>query len=299
MDQTIRLGSRPSKLALIQAEMVKSQLLKQFPKLNIQIIPIATQGDQDQISSLRQLGGKGVFIKSLEQALIKREIDAAVHSFKDITAQIEEQTQLTAFLKPEAIEDCLILANKQNISDLNSLPEGSIIATSSMRRQLLLSTYYPHLKTKEIRGNVETRIKKCQEGYADAVMLSKAGVIRLGLENDISETLQAKHFLPAPGQGVIAIQSHKDDVCNHYLEAISHPDQSIISRLEFLFLESVGLDCNYPLGLLISVHEKKVNISIKWASTDMSSLQEHVSECMLNEADEYVRHCAEIIKKSL
>ena len=155
----IRLGSRPSKLALIQAEMVKSQLLKQFPKLNIQIIPIATQGDQDQISSLKQLGGKGVLSKALEQALIKREIDAAVHSFKDITAQIEEQTQLTAFLKPEAIEDCLILANKQNISDLNSLPEGSIIATSSMRRQLLLSTYYPHLKTKEIRGNVETRIK--------------------------------------------------------------------------------------------------------------------------------------------
>ena len=208
MDQTIRLGSRPSKLALIQAEMVKSQLLKQFSKLNIQIIPIATQGDQDQISSLRQLGGKGVFIKSLEQALIKREIDVAVHSFKDITAQIEEQTQLTAFLKPEAIEDCLILANKQNISDLNSLPEGSIIATSSMRRQLLLSTYYPHLKTKEIRGNVETRIKKCQEGYADAVMLSKAGVIRLGLEQYISETLQAKHFFTSSRAG-----------CNCYSES--------------------------------------------------------------------------------
>ncbi len=297
--QKIKLGCRPSKLALIQAEQVKKKIKETFNDVLIDIVPIKTVGDINQTSSLKELGGKGVFIKAIEEALLAKKIDAAVHSFKDITASISKKTKLICFLKPEAITDCVIFHSNNNNSSLATLKKNSVVATSSQRRRLYLQHYYPHLKVKDIRGNVETRIKKCKDGYADAVILSEAGLIRLQLEEYISETLDPSHFVPAPGQGVVAVQTHKEDPLNKYFQSISDPEQTELSSLEYLFLETVGLDCNYPLGLILIKEENRIRYIVKWATLDMKQIYETQGDFDIASATDSIVRLATGIKNKL
>ena len=299
MSKIIKLGARPSRLALIQADQVKQQLLAKFPFLSVDIIPIKTEGDLNQTASLKELGGKGVFIKEIERKLLDNEINAAVHSFKDITATIASETILISFLAPEAISDSVVITNNHMFKSLQSLPKNSIVATSSLRRKLYLKNYFPHLKVKDIRGNVETRINKCKSGFADAVILSKAGLLRLELGSEITETLPVAEFVPAPGQGVVTVQTHQNDDLNKYFEAISDPNQQFISNLEYLFLKTVGLDCNYPLGLFIEVKEKKVKIYLKWASLNMNKLHEKIYECNKEAVTEEIKKIALHVKETI
>lgn len=248
----IRLGTRGSKLALAQAHIVKEKFEAAFSDIQFEIQVIHTQGDLDLKSPLFEIGGKGVFIKELEYGLIKNEIDIGVHSMKDITSELYSGLQLTAFLKAEAFTDVMIASKK--FSHFEDLPLGSTIATGSLRRRALLKKLRPDLKFTDIRGNVLTRISKLNEGMADALLLSEAGLIRLGLQDQITYRFNPAVFCPAPGQGVIVLETRKDDAfANEICQAINSEEQMIQSTTELSFLEKVKFDCRAPLGLYAKI----------------------------------------------
>lgn len=243
-----RLGTRGSKLAVAQVEIVKAKLEKLNPNTKFEIEIIHTQGDIDLTSPLCEIGGKGVFIKELEVALLNKQIDIAVHSLKDITTALPPELGLTAFLPAEAFTDVIILNSKYKHFD--DLPDGATLATGSMRRKALLKKLRPDIKTVDIRGNVLTRISKLNEGTFDGVLLSEAGLIRLHLEHLISYRFNPHLFCPAPGQGVIALEARKEDTNTIKIcRTINDHDQEIKSTTELAFLEKVDFDCRAPLGL--------------------------------------------------
>jgi hydroxymethylbilane synthase len=278
MKNVLRLGSRGSRLALIQAEMVRAKLLAHNSKLTIEIVPIQTEGDINKTQPLHEIGGKGVFIKTLEQALVQNKIDAAIHSVKDVTATLEPETSLISFLAPEARTDCLVVSNNQSYTNLKELPLGFSIATSSLRRKAILQEQRPDIIIKDIRGNVQTRIEKCKSGYADGVILSTAGLIRLNMKSDISFELDPVSFIPAAGQGVIGIQVVN---CNtnvgELFEAIGCERQKERCFYEHYLVSKVGLDCNYPLGVYVCIKDSIVSMRVCWATLDCKNyFAEHI-----------------------
>ncbi|RAP33054.1 hydroxymethylbilane synthase [Candidatus Marinamargulisbacteria bacterium SCGC AAA071-K20] len=265
----IKLGTRKSPLALIQADLVKAQLLRANPSLDIEIVPILTSGDRDKISPLSEIGGKGVFIKTLETALLDNTIDIAIHSLKDVTSELEKGLELSSFLSPEAIEDCIVFNSKYKTNTLEELPINAKIGTGSLRRKVLISQTIPTAQFIEIRGNVETRLQKLESENIDAIVLSYCGLIRLGLQKKANLILDPEEFIPAPGQGVIALETRKNDKQNKKNALlINSSTQEKISRLELAFLSEIGLDCGYPLGLYTTFENKKFNCIIFLATED-------------------------------
>lgn len=243
-----RIGTRGSKLALIQANRVKDLLEKVSPKDSFELVLIKTEGDIKTDVSLKEIGGKGVFVREIEKALIAKTVDFAVHSLKDVTSELLMGLELSAFLKAEAFSDALIL--RSPYTSLKELPEGACIATGSARRRAILKKLNPRITFADIRGNVDTRLKKLIENSFDGLMLSEAGLMRLGLDGYITERFSAKEFCPAPGQGVIVVETRQEDRDAYTLaERISDPNQSFLSKIELAFLEKVGFDCKIPLGL--------------------------------------------------
>ncbi|MDX1838729.1 hydroxymethylbilane synthase [Legionella taurinensis] len=249
MTKNIRLATRASKLALIQAEIVKSRL-EQFldKRTTVSIVPLTTQGDRDLTKPLHEIGGKGIFIKEIEQALLDDLADIAVHSLKDITTNLAKGLQLSGYLKPEGQRDVLVF--KENDVTFDTLPEGALIATGSLRRKALLKYLRPDIQTLPIRGNVLTRLDKIKEMPVQGILLSEAGLIRLELTDLIQEALDPTRFIPAPGQGVIALQTRQgDEFAIDCCQAINDSHQELISTSDLHFLSHVGLDCKAPLGL--------------------------------------------------
>lgn len=274
----IRLGTRGSALALAQSEIVKAKFLAKFPEMTIQICPIKTQGDADQKSPLSQIGGKGIFIKEIEKALCHNEIDIAVHSLKDVTTHLEEELALSGFLKAESTSDVLI----------GTLPPNAVVATSSLRRRALLKKERPDITFVDIRGNVETRIQKLKTDQIDAIVLSEAGLIRLNLTHHISQIFDPKIFYPAPGQGVIALETRQADTTFSQLcNAISDPEQTQISKAEFTVLQALGFDCRIPLGVYSTAQAMTLFIANKTLdktfvkTVQMQNLQEAIDACKI------------------
>ena len=204
----IRIATRKSPLALWQANFVKQNLLLAHKDLTVELIPMVTQGDIILDSPLSKIGGKGLFVKQLEQAILNNEADIAVHSIKDIPAQFPEGLMLAAICQRDEVRDAFV-ANKY--ASLNDLPEGAIVGTSSLRRQCQLRSHYPHLIIKDLRGNVGTRLNKLDEGQYDAIILASVGLKRLSLEHRITQYIGTDLMLPAVGQGAIGIESRTDD----------------------------------------------------------------------------------------
>lgn len=255
MSMPINLGTRGSKLAIAQAEIVAKRLRAIDPSLAVNIVKISTTGDKDQRTSLSQIGGKGVFIRELEQALIDGTIDLAVHSFKDITSSLPSGLEMCAFFSPESVCDVMIC--RDDIS-LDRLPPNARIGTGSMRRRALLSRIRPDFKFSDIRGNIDTRISKLETGFCDAIVLSEAGLIRLGLQEKISWRFDPSHFYPAPGQGVIALEIRQADnkVRDLCLKA-GNDSQRVISLAELSALTNLGFDCRTPFGVFtIAIGDK-------------------------------------------
>jgi len=247
----IRLGTRASQMALAQAHIVKDALIEKSlatnQALTVEICPIMTTGDKDLTTPLYELGGKGVFIKELEKALLDNTIDIAVHSLKDMTSVLAPGLHLISFLAAKTARDALIL--KAPYHHLAELPSGATIATGSLRRKAILKKMRPDIKTIDIRGNVITRLEKLKTGDFHGLLLSEAGLIRLNLCDMITECFAPKLFCPAPGQGVIAIETRKNDEhVNALCLSITDAQQTIKSTTELAFLETVGLDCKAPLG---------------------------------------------------
>lgn len=212
----IRIATRESPLALWQAGHVKARLMQNHPGLEVELIAMQTQGDKLLETPLSVVGGKGLFIKELEQALYDHRADIAVHSMKDVTIDMSDGLILPVILKREAPHDVFISTKYKNINDL---PDGAVIGTSSLRRQCQLKAWRGDLNIKALRGNVGTRLKKLDDGKYDAVILAAAGVIRLGLEDRIGEMISMDIILPAIGQGAIGVQLRADD--HDVLEKIS------------------------------------------------------------------------------
>lgn len=297
MAHRLRLGSRQSALALKQAEIVKAALLKENPNLDIEIIGISTHGDEDKTSPLSKIGGKGVFIKTLEIALLDNKIDIAVHSLKDVTSSSPDELVLSGFLAPEAIEDVLIAPPESGIESLDNLPQNAVVGTGSLRRRALLKSLRPDIKTVELRGNIETRIEKCYAGQCDAILLSKVGLIRMGWKSKIIETLDPFIFVPAPGQGVIALQSRKGDTLSEsYAQMISDPHQASISRLEMHVLTELGLDCRFPFGLYTEFDGNRVALTAFWADMEYKKRKKETIHFLKKDQESVVNTLIKTVK---
>ncbi len=300
MPKTLRIGTRKSQLALKQANMIAELLRNHVSDLTIEIVGITTEGDQNQHQPLHELGGKSVFIKSIEQALLKGEIDCAVHCLKDVTSNLHNDTELIAYRPAESVSDCIIMTNGHSYKSLADLPQGCSIATSSLRRQLLLNHLRPDIVIKPIRGNVDTRIANCQAGYADGLMLAKAGLVRLQRDKEISLVCDPSLFTPAPGQGVIVIQKNRLDThLNTYLSILNDEDQQVLSQYEQAIIVDIGLSCDYPLGVYAQKHNDQVVINACWSTKACTTFNTQTISGTTNSINKKITELSNHIKKSL
>jgi hydroxymethylbilane synthase len=250
MPLKIRIGSRPSKLALAQAAIVRDRLTAQIPGVEIEIIEIRTSGDKIMSASLADVGGKGLFIKELEQALDDRTIDAAVHSMKDLPAVLPPQFRVAAVLERENTSDILVTRDG---STLSAQPAGTRLGTSSSRRRFQALRVNRGLEILPLRGNVDTRLARVADGSFNAIIIAMAGLKRLGRIKDVKFVeLDARDFIPAGGQGALAIETlakRKGDELDRELSAINDPRTLYETAAERAFLAALGASCTTPVGV--------------------------------------------------
>ena len=252
----LRIASRKSKLALLQAEIVKKTILKIYPNQKIKIITYQTSGDKIQNKPLFEEGGKGLFCKELEFALIKKKVDLAVHSMKDVPGQLEEKLIIPAVLKRENPLDAIISKNNIKLSDLK---ENSRIGTSSPRRAAQIKNFRKDLQIIALRGNVETRLNKLKTGKLDAIILAVAGLKRLSLQDCISEVLPDSICLPAVAQGIIGIECLKENKnLIDYLTPINHQSSYFQMLAERSFLATLQGNCNSPIAAYSQIKTGKL-----------------------------------------
>lgn len=258
--KTLVIGSRGSQLALWQARHIASQLERLRILSRIEIIK--TTGDHLQTASLVQAGGKGLFTKEIEEALLAGTIDVAVHSLKDLPTEIPAGLAIAAIPKREDPRDAL-LGRK-----LADLPNGARVGTSSGRRAAQLRILRPDLAIEPVRGNVDTRIRKLKEKQYDAIMLAAAGLIRLGLQNEIAEILSPDQVCPAPGQGALAIQTRAADSAKHICAALNDPATRAAVTCERAALAALGGGCQLPIGAYARVGDNQLELTAIVISPD-------------------------------
>lgn len=251
MSRPLVIGSRGSKLALWQAEHARTQLVQLNPQLDIRIEIIKTTGDVKK-DPLSVIGGQGVFTKELEDALLDGRIDIAVHSLKDLPTILPPGLSISAIGKREDARDALVLGARSEFdaTALGNLPRGAIVGTSSPRRLAQLRCWFgDKLVINDLRGNVDTRIRKLDEGQYDAVILASAGLVRLGLEARISLRIPIQHMLPAVGQGAIGIETRSDDeFAVETTRKLDHRETRLACLAERSFLRSLGGGCQLPIA---------------------------------------------------
>lgn len=252
MRNTIIIGTRSSKLALWQAEFIKSELQKLYPGINVELNKIKTTGDKILDVPLAKVGGKGLFVKEIEEALLRKEADIAVHSMKDVPTEFPEGLRLAVICKREDPRDVLISRiqdSKFKIQNFKSIPYKAKIGTSSLRRACQILNIRPDLIIEQLRGNVDTRIRKLDEGMYDAIILAAAGAKRLGLGNRITEFLPFEISLPAIGQGAIGIECREDDeFINKIILPLNHEETAICVKAERAFLKRLEGGCQVPIA---------------------------------------------------
>lgn len=245
MQELIRIGSRKSKLALVQTEIVKKKIEASFPGIRVEIVEMSTKGDELLDRSLTSFGGKGVFTKELEEALLDKEIDLAVHSAKDMPMEFPEGLGIGAVLPRGPVEDVLVTCDGTGLQDLKP---GSVVGTGSLRRELQIKAVNPLVRIRMIRGNVLTRLRKLSEGQFDAIVLAAAGPDRLELSDSKAyhyEKLDCSVCLPAAGQAILAVESRKGHL-KEVLEAIHDSEAAVSLYAERAFLSAIGGSCNAP-----------------------------------------------------
>jgi len=241
----LRIGTRASQLALWQANWVKSELEKRYPGMEVTLTKIKTIGDKILDVPLAQVGGKGLFVKEIEEAMLRGEIDIAVHSMKDVPTDFPEGLGLHCITEREDPRDAVISRNVR----FGELPQGARIGTSALRRQAQLLKVRPDLQMVIIRGNVETRIRKLEDDNLDAVILAAAGLKRLGFTEKVAEYLDTDLSIPAIGQGALGIECRLDDaVITETIDFFNHPDTSYAVRAERALLKRCEGGCQVPIA---------------------------------------------------
>lgn len=253
----IKIGTRKSKLALAQTNMVVNEIKKYFPSINIEVVHFTTKGDKVLNKPLINIGGKGVFVTEIEDALLNKEIDLAVHSAKDLPLKLQDNLTISSVLKRGNYRDTLVTVKGKEID----FSRGIIIGTGSNRRKLAFKNLYPNATFKDIRGNVDTRLNKLYNGEYDGIILAMAGLERLDLLSDSRFTFTSfdyKEFVPAPCQGIIAIESRNNDL-TEILSKINHKDTFYSFQTERHILNILNADCGMPLGAYSFVENNKIN----------------------------------------
>ena len=240
----IRIGTRTSKLAMIQTELVKQKIQEHFPKEKIEIVPIITKGDVILHQPLASFGGKGVFTQEIEQQLLDKTIDIAVHSAKDMPMEFPEGLGIGAVLKRGPVEDVIVTKDGTLLKDLKP---GSVVGTGSLRRELQIKKINPLIRVKLIRGNVQTRLRKLDEGQYSALILAAAGLKRLGLESRINRYFTADEIIPAAGQGILAVQGRKGEAYD-FLEGYCDKDAWTAGSAERAFVKLLDGGCSSPVA---------------------------------------------------
>lgn len=275
MDRNFIIGTRGSKLALWQAEFVRSKLIEHWPQSQVEIKIIKTSGDVIQNRSLVEIGGRGVFTKELENALTRGEIDLAVHSLKDLPTILPDELHLSAVLPREDVRDAVVFRadlHGEN-STLANLPENSIVGTSSSRRFAQLKNLRPDLQLKDIRGNVDTRLRKLDDGEYTAIMLAVAGLKRLGLAHRISIALSVDEMLPQVGQGALGIETRRDDAeTNEFVQVLNDEKTRICVTAERQFLRGLGGGCQFPIAALGVVENDELHLRGLVAALDGTTI---------------------------
>ena len=275
MRATIRIGTRSSPLALWQAQWVKDRLEQHWPALGVELVPVKTSGDKFQNISLSRIGGKGLFVKEIEEALQAGRVDLAVHSVKDVPAVLPAGLSLSVIPQREDPRDVLIAPNGET---LDELPAGTRVGTSSLRRQALLLHLRPDLDIVMLRGNVETRLRKQRAGEVEATILAAAGLKRLGLMPTWSHILDEQIFVPAVGQGALGIETRAEADIEALLRPLHHVETALAVTAERAFLGRMGGSCRTPLAALAIARTEGVTLMALIASPDGQTVlrgQEH------------------------
>jgi hydroxymethylbilane synthase len=270
MKEKTTVATRKSELALWQANHVSSLLRELYPDRTVELLPMVTKGDIILDQPLAQIGGKGLFLKELEKALLNGEADIAVHSMKDVPVEQVPGLVVDVMLPRANPFDALLSRNGQKFSEL---PAGACVGTSSLRRQCQLKSARPDLVVRDLRGNVNTRIRKLQEGEYDAIILACAGLERLGLDHLITETLGMPDWLPAATQGTIGIQCRSDDnEVIRLIEPLKDPAAVLRTQAERAVATALQGSCQVPLAVFAEIEGERLNISALVGMPDGSTL---------------------------
>lgn len=272
MARPLVIGSRGSRLALWQAEQARERLRLLNPQTEILIEVIKTTGDVKK-DPLSVIGGKGVFTKELEDALLDRRIDIAVHSLKDLPTTLPDVLTISAICEREDARDALVLRSGVEAGSILDLPQGAVVGTSSQRRLAQLKPLRPDLFVNDLRGNVDTRIRKLDEGQYDAVILACAGLMRLGLEQRISARIPVGEMLPAVGQGAIAIEVRSDNEFGvSATSKLNHRETRLACLAERSLLRTLGGGCQFPIAAHATVAGEQLSLAGLVAKPDGSQI---------------------------
>ena len=279
----IRIGTRKSKLALVQTDLVRRRIQAAFPEAEIEIVEMSTKGDEILDKSLTSFGGKGVFTRELEEALLKEEVDLAVHSAKDMPMEFPEGLYIGAVLERADVHDVLVTTTGVKAREL---APGSIVGTSSLRRELQIKELNPTVRIRMLRGNVQTRIRKLKEGQYDAILLAAAGLERLGLDKEEGirlEYLDTDSFLPAAGQGILAVEAKKGRF-TEVLKSIHCEEAALELEAERSFLAAIGGSCNAPAAGLCVPAAQSLKMKVLYAPEGTTELRKAEAIVDLTEA---------------
>ena len=271
----ITIGSRGSKLSLAYVAKVKELLLKNNEELNeenVDLKVIKTSGDINSNKNISEIGGKNLFCKEIEESLLNNEIDIAVHSLKDMESIENKKLSIGAYIKRNDFRDVIISEKIKNISDLK---DGVKIGSSSRRRELQLKRINQKISVINIRGNIDTRIKKINENNLDGVILAAAGVKTLKLDNKITITFESENILPAVGQGIIAVQCRKGDKIENLIKKINDNETSLCAIAERKMLQTIGGDCDTAIAGLAEIKNKKLKLKAQLFSDSGNECYEH------------------------
>ena len=255
MQKTVRIGSRESLLAVRQAEIIRDQILRLCPETEVEIVTMKTTGDKILDKSLAKIGGKGLFVKELDRALMDGRIDIAVHSLKDVPMEENPDFPILACGRREDPRDVLLLK-----PGLHKLPEDGVVGTSSSRRMIQMKRLFPGCSFRGIRGNVQTRLRKLEtEGY-DGTLLAAAGLNRLDMAHVIGKYFSVDEIIPAAGQGILAVQGRKDARWE-WLDQINDRDARAAAEAERQFIRAVGGDCTSPCAAHAQIHGSELKLT--------------------------------------
>ena len=254
----IKIGTRGSRLAIVQSMWVKTQIESRYGDIDVELVKIKTKGDKILDSPLNMIGGKGLFVKEIESALLRKEIDIAVHSMKDIPFELPEGLEICVYPRRENPLDAFI---SNSFKSIEELPKGAIIGTSSLRRKVQLKRFNDGIRVISIRGNVDTRLKKMVTENLDGIIVAVSGLIRLGLYDKITQIIPSEIMIPAVGQGALGIETRKDDInIKNLLNFLNHKETEICIRAERSFLQELGGGCQIPVAANANLKDNALEI---------------------------------------